>query len=233
MKSASTATVKEMDRDERPREKAIKYGIKSLSDNELMAIIFSTGLKGKSVIEMSRDILSDNKGHLSKVARLSVAEMLKRYKGIGPAKALTLLAALELGSRSAADAATIDDPVVNSSGVAYSIMKHHFERLDHEEFWVLLLSQSGKPIREIKIGQGGVAATAVDVKLIMKAAIEHLASAMIVFHNHPSGNLKPSAQDNALTIKIREAAKLIDTRLNDHIIITDASYYSYNDDGRL
>jgi DNA repair protein RadC len=225
--------IKEMDRDERPREKAIKYGIKSLSDNELMAIIFSTGLKGKSVIEMSRDILSDNKGHLSKVARLSVAEMLKRYKGIGPAKALTLLAALELGSRSAADAATIDDPVVNSSGVAYSIMKHHFERLDHEEFWVLLLSQSGKPIREIKIGQGGVAATAVDVKLIMKAAIEHLASAMIVFHNHPSGNLKPSAQDNALTIKIREAAKLIDTRLNDHIIITDASYYSYNDDGRL
>ncbi len=225
--------IKEMDRDERPREKAIKYGIKSLSDNELMAIIFSTGLKGKSVIEMSRDILSDNKGHLSKVARLSVAEMLKRYKGIGPAKALTLLAGLELGSRSAADAATIDDPVVNSSGVAYSIMKHHFERLDHEEFWVLLLSQSGKPIREIKIGQGGVAATAVDVKLIMKAAIEHLASAMIVFHNHPSGNLKPSAQDNALTIKIREAAKLIDTRLNDHIIITDASYYSYNDDGRL
>lgn len=225
--------IKEMDRDERPREKAIKYGIKSLSDNELMAIIFSTGLKGKSVIEMSRDILSDNKGHLSKVARLSVAEMLKRYKGIGPAKALTLLAALELGSRSAADAATIDDPVVNSSGVAYSIMKHHFERLDHEEFWVLLLSQSGKPIRKIKIGQGGVAATAVDVKLIMKAAIEHLASAMIVFHNHPSGNLKPSAQDNALTIKIREAAKLIDTRLNDHIIITDASYYSYNDDGRL
>ncbi len=225
--------IKEMDRDERPREKAIKYGIKSLSDNELMAIIFSTGLKGKSVIEMSRDILSDNKGHLSKVARLSVAEMLKRYKGIGPAKALTLLAALELGSRSAADAATIDDPVVNSSGVAYSIMKHHFERLDHEEFWVLLLSQSGKPIREIKIGQGGVAATAVDVKLIMKAAIEHLASAMIVFHNHPSGNLKPSAQDNALTIKIREAAKLIDTRLNDHIIITDASYYSYHDDGRL
>ncbi len=225
--------IKEMDRDERPREKAIKYGIKSLSDNELMAIIFSTGLKGKSVIEMSRDILSDNKGHLSKVARLSVAEMLKRYKGIGPAKALTLLAALELGARSAADAATIDDPVVNSSGVAYSIMKHHFERLDHEEFWVLLLSQSGKPIREIKIGQGGVAATAVDVKLIMKAAIEHLASAMIVFHNHPSGNLKPSAQDNALTIKIREAAKLIDTRLNDHIIITDASYYSYNDDGRL
>ncbi len=225
--------IREMASDERPREKAIKYGIKSLTDTELMAIIFSTGLKGKSVIELSRDILDDNNSHLSKVARLSVAEMLKRYKGIGPAKAITLLAALELGSRSAADAAKIDNPTITSSDVAYTLMKHHFERLDHEEFWVLLISQSGKPIREIRIGQGGLTATAVDIKLIMKAAIENLASAMIVYHNHPSGNLKPSQQDDALTSKIKEAARLIDTRLNDHIIITDAGYYSYNDEGRL
>ena len=225
--------IREMGKDERPREKALKFGIKSLSDTELMAIIFSTGLKGKSVIELSRDMLADNDGHLSKLARLSVSEMLKRYKGIGPAKAITLLAALELGSRSAADAARTDNPAIRSSDVAYTLMKHHFERLDHEEFWVLLISQSGKPIREIKIGQGSVTATAVDVKLIMKAAIENLASAMIVFHNHPSGNLKPSPQDDALTSKIKEAAKYIDTRLNDHIIVTDASYYSYNDEGRL
>ncbi|MDE5555795.1 MAG: DNA repair protein RadC [Muribaculaceae bacterium] len=225
--------IKEMSTDERPREKAMRHGIKSLTDTELMAIIFSTGLKGKSVIELSRDILTDNGNHLSKVARLSVSEMLKRYKGIGPAKAITLLAALELGSRSAADAAKIDDRPIVSSEMAYKLMKHHFERLDHEEFWVLLLSQSGKVIREIKIGQGGVTGTTVDVKLIMRAAIEHLASAMIVFHNHPSGTLRPSPQDDALTKKIAEAAKLIDTRLNDHIIVTDASYFSYNDQGRL
>ena len=225
--------IKEMSSDERPREKAMRHGIKSLTDTELMAIIFSTGLKGKSVIELSRDILSDNHNHLSMVARLSVNEMLKRYKGIGPAKAITLLAALELGSRSAADAARIDNPPVLSSDMAYKLMKHHFERLDHEEFWVLLLAQSGRAIREIKIGQGGVTGTAVDVKLIMRAAIEHLASAMIVFHNHPSGTLRPSPQDDAITRKIAEAAKLIDTRLNDHIIITDGAYFSYNDQGRL
>lgn len=225
--------IKEMSSEERPREKAMRYGIKSLTDTELMAIIFSTGLKGKSVIELSRDILSDNDNHLSKVARLSVNEMLKRYKGIGPAKAITLLAALELGSRSAADAAKIDNPAILSSEMAYKLMKHHFERLDHEEFWVLLLSQSGRVLREVKIGQGGITGTAVDVKLIMRAAIEHLASAMIVFHNHPSGTLRPSHQDDAITKKIGDAARLIDTRLNDHIIITDASYYSYNDEGRL
>lgn len=225
--------IKEMSSDERPREKAVKHGIKSLTDIELMAIIFSTGLKGKSVIELSREILEDNNRHLSNVARLSVSEMLKRYKGIGPAKAITLLAALELGSRSAADAAKINNPTVSSSEIAYNLMKHHFERLDHEEFWVLLLSQAGKPIREVKIGQGGVTGTAVDIKLIMKAAIEHLASAMILFHNHPSGNLKPSLQDDSLTQKIKEAAKFIDTRVHDHIIVTDGSFYSYSDEGRI
>ena len=225
--------IREMSSDERPREKAVKDGIKSLSDTELMAIIFSTGLKGKSVIELSREILEDNDRHLSKVAKLSVAEMLKRYKGIGPAKAITLLAALELGSRSAADAAKIEHPTVASSKIAYTLMKHHFERLDHEEFWVLLLSQAGKPIKEVKIGQGGITGTAVDIKLIMRAAIEHLASAMILFHNHPSGNLKPSHQDDSLTQKIKDAAKLIDTRVHDHIIVTDGSFYSYNDEGRL
>lgn len=225
--------IREMDNDERPREKAMKYGIKSLTDIELMAIIFSTGLKGKSVIELSRDILHDNRNHLSKVARLSVNDMLKRYKGIGPAKAITLLAALELGSRSAADTAKIEDPVVSSSEIAYRVMKHHFERLDHEEFWVLMLSQSGKPLREVKIGQGGLTGTVADVKLIMRAAIDDLASAMILFHNHPSGNLNPSVQDDALTRKICEAAKFIDTAVRDHIIITDSSFYSYNDHSRM
>lgn len=225
--------IREMANDERPREKAERYGIKSLTDIELMAIIFSTGLKGKSVIELSRDILKDNGDHLSKVAKLSVKEMLKRYKGIGPAKAISMLAALELGTRSAADAARLDEPTITSSEIACRYMKHHFEHLGHEEFWVLLISQSGKPIREVKIGQGGITGTAVDVKLIMKAAIDNLASAMILFHNHPSGNLSPSSQDVALTNKIKEAAKFIDTRVNDHIIVTDGGYYSFNDDGRL
>lgn len=225
--------IREMESDERPREKAIRHGIKSLSDTELMAIIFGTGLKGKSVIELSRDILYDNDRHLSKVARLSVGEMLRRYKGIGPAKAVTLLAALELGSRSAADAAKSDDPAITSSQTAYRIMKHHFERLDHEEFWIMLLSRAGKIIREIKISHGGISGTVADIKIIMRSAIEDLASAMILFHNHPSGNLRPSAQDDTLTRRICEAAKFIDTQVSDHIIVSDGGYYSYRDEGRM
>jgi len=225
--------IREMGCDERPREKAIKYGVKSLSDTELMAIIFSTGLKGKSVIELSREILHDNNDHLSKVARLSVADMLKRYKGIGPAKSVTLLAALELGSRSVSDAVKVNEPVVSSSEIAYKLMKHHFEHLGHEEFWVLLLSQAGKPLREVKISQGGLTGTVADVKLIMRASIDKMASSMILFHNHPSGNLSPSPQDDALTKKIIEAARYIDTSVRDHLIITDSSYYSYNDQGRM
>lgn len=225
--------IKEMNSDERPREKAIKYGIKSLTDTELMAIIFSTGLKGKSVVELSRDIIKDNDNHLSKVARLSVKEMLSRYKGIGPAKAVTLLAALELGSRSASDAAAVDNPAVTSSVTACKLMKHHFQHLDHEEFWVMMLSRSAKILKEVRIGQGGLTGTVVDVKMIMRAAIQENASAMILFHNHPSGNIRPSTQDDDLTRKIVEAAKFIDVRVNDHIIITDSNYYSYNDEGRL
>lgn len=230
---ANGRLIKNMRPEDRPREKALRLGLKALSDAELMALLFSTGIKGKSVIEMSQDILDDNKGHLSTVASLSVSDFLKRYKGIGVAKAITLLAALELGARSSADAAAKEEPTVNSSEIAYRLMRHHLADLPHEEFWVMLLSQSGKVLREVKIGQGGLTGTVADVKLIIRAAVDHLASAMILFHNHPSGNLRPSPQDDALTKKISEAAKLIDTRVNDHIIVSANGYYSYNDEGRM
>jgi DNA repair protein RadC len=225
--------IRDMSIDQRPRERAIQHGVGSLSDTELMAIIFSTGIKGKSVIELSQDILNDNAGHLSRVARLSVRDFLNRYKGIGPAKAITLLAALELGKRSALDGSKLEIPSVKNSQDAYKLMKHHFVDLNHEEFWVMMLSQAGKVIREAKISQGGVAATTVDVKLIMKEAISELASAIIVFHNHPSGQLRPSGADDSLTDKIVKAGKLLDIRVNDHIIVTSGGYYSYVDENRL
>jgi DNA repair protein RadC len=225
--------IRDMSIDQRPRERAIQHGVGSLSDTELMAIIFSTGIKGKSVIELSQDILNDNAGHLSRVARLSVRDFLNRYKGIGPAKAITILAALELGKRSALDGSKLEIPSVKNSHDAYNLMKHHFVDLNHEEFWVMMLSQAGKVIREAKISQGGVAATTVDVKLIMKEAISELASAIIVFHNHPSGQLRPSGPDDSLTDKIVKAGKLLDIRVNDHIIITSGGYYSYVDENRL
>lgn len=228
-----THLMRDMPADDKPREKAIKYGIKTLTDTELMAIIFGTGTSGKSVLQLSSEIIQDNDRHLSKVARLSVADFLRKYKGIGKAKAIALLAALELGSRASADAATLCDPAIRTAADAVNIMRPHLDRLNHEEFWVIYMSQAGRVIREVNISRGGITMTAVDVKLILKYAIELYATTMIIFHNHPSGNLTPSTADDALTKKIVEAAKIMDIRVNDHIIIADNGYYSYHDSGRL
>lgn len=219
--------------DEKPREKALAHGIKSLTNVELMAIVFSTGLKGKSVLELSREILNDNDNHLSLVARLSPRDFMNRYKGIGPAKAITLLAALELGMRSAKDATEMQYKQICSSAAAAALMRQHFQNLDHEEFWILLMNNSAKVLRELCVAQGGQTATVVDVKIIMRAALEMKATRMIVFHNHPSGNLNPSMQDDAITRKIKAAAETLDIRLDDHIIIADNGYFSYNDESRL
>lgn len=219
--------IRDMAEDDRPREKAMRCGIKSLSNAELMALIFATGIKGKSVIDLCRDMLRDNENHLSRIARMNAAELTDRYRGIGPAKAISLLAALELGGRSAADAAAIENPRVTNSDQAYQRMRHRLERLDHEEFWVMMISQAGRELRQLRIGQGGLTATVVDVRSIIRAALECQATQMILFHNHPSGQLVPSEQDKSLTRKIVEAAKLFDMRVNDHLIITDCSYYSF------
>lgn len=225
--------IKSMDPAERPREKVIAGGIKSLSNAELMALLFATGIKGKSVIELCDDILRDNDNHLSLVTKMSVKELCRKYKGIGPAKAVTLLAALELGARSISDEQTIPDPKIQTSRMAADIMRHRFQRLDHEEFWVMYLNRSNRMICKELISQGGVTSTVVDVKIILRFAIERLASNMILFHNHPSGNLKPSSFDDTLTDNIKQGASYIDVRLCDHIIFTDSGYYSYADNGRL
>ncbi len=231
--SISYNLIRDMCDDDKPREKALALGIKALSDTELMAIIFATGIKGKSVLELSRDILADNNGHLSDVIKLSPTQFMKRYKGIGPAKAVTLLAALELGVRAAADARINTKPQITDSDIAYQIMSRRFSGLDHEEFWILMLSQSLRVIRDVCISVGGLAATAVDVKIIVRNILEAKAAAVILCHNHPSGNLTPSTQDDNLTNKICQAAKLFDIRVTDHIIFGDNDFYSYAQHRRL
>jgi len=225
--------IKEMDADSRPREKALQRGFKSLSNAELLAIIFSTGIRGKSVIELSEDILNDNSGHLSKLTSLSVAEICRRYKGIGQAKAITLLAALELGARSAADAMKMERVLLTNPDAAYKIMYPHLCHLNHEEFWVLYLNRRGEILRESKIGQGGTSSTVVDVKIIMQGAVETLAASIILFHNHPSGNLSPSTHDISLTKKIKQACEIFSISLLDHLIITDNGYYSFQMQGDI
>lgn len=148
-------------------------------------------------------------------------------------KAITLLAALQLGARAAKDAMVVDEVVISSSRVAYDLMRHRFERIQHEEFWVLLIDRAGHMIRDVRISQGGTAATVVDVKLIMKSAIESLAASIILFHNHPSGALRPSVEDDRLTKRIKEASAILDIRVSDHLIVTSTSYYSYADQGRI
>lgn len=225
--------ISEMREEDRPREKALKYGVKSLSDTELMAIIFATGLKGKSVLELSAEILRSKDGHLSQVARMSPREIMNAYKGIGLAKAISLLSALELGTRAARDAAAENFRCMTSSSAAVELIREKFQFLDHEEFWVMLMTNGARVLAIEKIGVGGQTATVVDIKILMRKALEHRASRMIVFHNHPSGTLQPSMQDDKLTRHIAEAAKIFEMRLDDHIIITDDAYYSYRDKGRL
>lgn len=225
--------IREMDASARPREKALLGGFKNLTNAELLALIFSTGIRGKSVVELSGEILRDNDGHLSKLTSMTVAEICRRYKGIGRAKAITLLAALEIGARSAADAVKMERVIITSPETAYKVMYPHMCHLNHEEFWVLYLNRRGEIIRESKIGQGGTSATVVDIKIVMQNAIESLADAMMVFHNHPSGQLAPSYQDRDLTRKIKQAADIFGIKLLDHIIVTDGDFYSFNANGEM
>lgn len=219
------------DRDQLPREKALAYGIKALADHELMAIIFGTGIKGKNVLQMCREILHDNDDHISKVARMDIREFMDRYKGIGPAKALTMLAALELGNRSAADAIKLEDIPINSSRSAYEYMKSHLDGLCHEEFWILMLKQNLRPLREVRVGQGGMTATVVDIKVLMRTVLLASSPSIMLFHNHPSGELRPSPQDKDLTKRIVDAARTLDIRVLDHIIVGNDNYFSFHDNG--
>ncbi len=226
--------ISELDASERPREKAMQHGFDSLTDAELMAIIFATGVKGVSVVDLCHQILEKNLNHLSLVTKKSVKELCEEHKGIGPVKAITLLAALELGKRAGEDAARLAQrrPILSSKDV-YEFVKGKFLWLTHEEFWVIFIDRAGHVVRMEKVSQGGTFQTTVDVTIIMKHAILSQASSMILCHNHPSGTLRPSIEDDRLTKRITDAAKLFDIRVNDHLIITDGNFYSYADHGKL
>lgn len=218
--------------DEKPREKAMQNGIQSLTTAELIAIILGSGMVGKSVITLARDILHDHSNNLYTVSQMSIDEMCRRYKGVGPAKAISLKAAFELGTRCIEDAAHLPTQITGGADV-YDIMRQKIQSINYEEFWVLHLSRSNRVIARECVSRGGTAATVVDIKLILKSALNKLSSAIILVHNHPSGNLKPSAQDDSITRRIKEGAAMLDIRVLDHIIISPAGYYSYADEGRL
>lgn len=218
--------------DDKPREKALTQGIGVLSDAELLAILLRTGVTGKNVIEVSRDILAKYGNDLSRLARATPRELTQLVPGIGPAKAITVIAALELGSR-CRGAMAREKQTLTSSQAIYNYMRHEIEDIDHEEFWAIMLNKKlGIECREI-ISSGGLDATVVDIRLLMKKALDAHAAAIAVVHNHPSGGLKPSCADDSLTKRIKSACDTLDIRLIDHVIISPTGYYSYSDNGQL
>lgn len=218
--------------EDRPREKLLQKGKNALSDAELIAILLGSGSRGESAVDLARKILQSAGNKLHELGKMEVKQ-LKTFKGMGEAKALTLMAALELGRRRRAESLP-DRPQITASRDVYEYAAPWMQDLPHEEFYVILLNRANKVIGHRQISSGGVSGTVVDVKLIFKEALQALASGIVALHNHPSGNLKPSEADIKLTRKIKDAAKLLDIQLLDHLIISgDKGYYSFADEGML
>lgn len=228
-KNIGKLSIKNWSEEDQPREKLMTQGRQVLSDAELIAILIGSGNRQESAIELCKRILNESDNNLNQLAKLSVNDLMK-FKGIGEAKAISIVAALEIGRRRKSEE-TINKVQVTSSHAAYEYIRPVLEDLPHEEFWIILLSKANKITGKQLISRGGVSETSADIKLIFKKAIESLCSSIILSHNHPSGNLKPSQSDINLTNKIKEAGKLFDFKILDHIIIGDNEYYSFNDNG--
>ena len=220
--------------DDKPREKALRQGIGVLSDAELLAILLRVGTAGKSVLTVAREILQKHDNDLARLARTTPMALAKMVPGMGPAKAIAVIAALELGlrARGAMERSQTVEPISGSRSL-YEYMRTRLERLPHEEFWIIILNQRLAPIACERVSQGGIAATLVDSRMLFKKVIDHQASVIAMVHNHPSGQLRPSLQDDELTRKILAGAKTLDIRVIDHLIITPSAYYSYADNGHL
>lgn len=217
--------------EDRPREKMMLHGAGALSNAELLAILIGSGSTDESAVELMRKVLADYQNSLSELGKSGVEELC-RYKGIGPAKAITLLAASELGRRRKEEG-TLERLQIRSSEDIYRLFYPLMCDLPVEECWVLLLNQAGKVIDRIRISQGGLASTAVDIRCVLREALIRRAVSMVLCHNHPSGNLRPSREDDRLTESLRQAAVTVNLRLLDHVIVTDGKYYSYADEGRI
>lgn len=215
--------------DDKPREKLMLKGKSVLSDAELIAILIGSGSRNESAVGLSKRILASVNNNLNALGKLSIQQLMT-FKGIGEAKAISILAAMELGRRRRTED-TIELQKITSSKVVFEIMQPIIGELLHEEFWVLYLNNANKVIYKSQISKGGITGTVADTRVIFKIALEQNAVGLILTHNHPSGNLNPSDADIQITKKLKIAAKQLDLTILDHIIITEASYYSFADEG--
>lgn len=217
--------------DDRPREKLLEKGKSSLSEAELLAILIGSGSRGESAVDLCKRILGDNGNNLVELGRLSIQDLMK-YKGIGEAKAISIIAALELGRRRR-ELEALEKNKISSSNDVFELFHGDLSDLNTEEFWILLLNRANKVMKKVKISSGGISGTVADTRVIFKNAIEHLSSSIILVHNHPSGNNKPSQTDITLTKKLVEAGKIMDISVLDHIIVAENNYFSFADDGLI
>ncbi len=231
LNSERKSSIKLWAEDDRPREKFALKGKQSLSNAELIAILLSTGTKDESAVDLARKILNLTNDNLNDLARLTIND-LKTIRGIGEAKAITIAAALELGRRRKDEAAK-EVEIIKGSKDIYKYFEPILSDLPHEEFWVLLLARNNRVIGRKKISEGGVSGTVVDAKILLKHAIENLASSIVLCHNHPSGSLTPSVADVQLTKNLKAGAKLIDITVIDHLIIGHHEYFSFADEGMI
>ncbi|MDP4280516.1 MAG: DNA repair protein RadC [Bacteroidota bacterium] len=224
-------TIRNWAEEDRPREKLLIKGRKSLSDAELLAILLGSGTRSESAVDLARRIIQEVNGNLAELSRMGIKELTK-FNGIGEAKAVNILAALELGRRRSESEVIAREKITNSRD-AWEVLKSSMDDMPYEEFWILLLNKANKIIRKVIISEGGISGTVVDPKKIFKIALDHHASSIILGHNHPSGNLQPSEADMKITRKIRDAGNLLDINVLDHIISGDNGYYSFADEGSL
>ncbi|MCC7246769.1 MAG: DNA repair protein RadC [Saprospiraceae bacterium] len=217
--------------EDRPREKMLLKGKSALSDAELLAILLGSGSRGESAVDLARKILASVNHNLHDLGKCSLKE-LQKFKGMGEAKAISIAAALELGRRRQLSNLQ-DRPKITSSRDAFEAIASMLNDLFHEEFWILLLNRANEVTHRHRLSSGGTAGTVVDIKQVFKTAIEHQASAIIAIHNHPSGQLQPSAADRQLTAKLKQSGLLVDIPVLDHLIVSERGYFSFADEGLM
>lgn len=227
----SSFSIKNWSQDDQPREKLRDKGKAALSDAELVAILIGSGNREESAVKLCQRILASVDNNLSELGKLSIKQLME-FKGIGEAKAITIVAALELGRRRRGEEALNKKKITSSTSV-FELMQPIIGELPHEEFWIVYLNNSNKVIQKHQLSKGGITGTMVDVRLVLKTALEVGATGIILAHNHPSGTLKPSEADKQLTTKLSVAAKSLDIKVLDHLIITEKAYFSFADENIL
>lgn len=229
--NSNSFSIKNWSQDDQPREKLRDKGKSVLSDAELVAILIGSGSREESAVDLCKRILASVDNNLNALGKLSIKQLME-FKGIGEAKAITIVAAMELGRRRRLEDAVQLDKITSSRSV-FDLMQPIIGELPHEEFWILYLNNSNKVIQKNQLSKGGITGTLVDVRLVLKSALEVGATSLILCHNHPSGTLKPSQADKDVTHKLKTAAQSLDIKVLDHLIITENTYFSFADEAML